>query len=235
MSSFFYTTKHAKRSTHALPSTISQNDVLDVFQNHSAFARVLWPPTPSSSPTPHSAQGQRQTEGCIKISEETGQSHTTTYFRVGPTAGSGPGPGSGTGSSAASCKASISTSSRADVKEAVVKEDIPLGLEVSVIYRVSTRDEILERDNSTNEDSLAETSVSDLYLEVERSVQAPRPLSFLVKMKDGPVLKTRNLLFVLEEMGRNGGDVEGAVERLWMRGMEEHEDEVDIGLKNKAD
>jgi hypothetical protein len=53
-----------------------------------------------------------------------------------------------------------------------------------------------------------------LYLEEERSLTAPKPLSSLMKMKDGPIVKTRNLLFFLEEMSRNGADMASAIASL---------------------
>lgn len=96
----------------------------------------------------------------------------------------------------------------------MVEEDMPLGLEMALVYRVTTSSDLPPDSDTSNGDNLLSVSSPGLYLEVERSVLAPRLLSFLVKAREGPILKTRNLLWVLEEMGRNGKVLGAALDQL---------------------
>jgi hypothetical protein len=86
------------------------------------------------------------------------------------------------------------------------EEEMPLGLKMTIIYKVAdVQDQDREKDTqvSARSTSLAE---SRLYVVQERSVAAPRPLSMLVNMKEGPIEKTRRLVWLLNELGRNGKD-----------------------------
>ncbi|OJJ68640.1 hypothetical protein ASPBRDRAFT_308365 [Aspergillus brasiliensis CBS 101740] len=219
MNSFFYSTKHAKTSYYHIPSTLNLEDVQQVFHNHSTLAGIFWP-QPTNDP-----------ENLI-FENQTGPS--TTEIQIGPTLGSG---------SATKCKASLT--SHHEAREVVVIEEMPLGLRMTLAYRVSDEppqgisaeegDGLLALADSQPSTSLSPSgSRVGLYLEVERSVSAPRPLSMLVKTTEGPIVKTKNLLFVLDELGRNGKDLDAALAAL--TGLEESDDEgEDVLEKYKAD
>ncbi|GKZ23510.1 hypothetical protein AbraIFM66951_007610 [Aspergillus brasiliensis] len=219
MNSFFYSTKHAKTSYYHIPSTLNLEDVQQVFHNHSTLAGIFWP-QPTNDP-----------ENLI-FENQTGPS--TTEIQIGPTLGSG---------SATKCKASLT--SHHEAREVVVIEEMPLGLRMTLVYRVSDEppqgisaeegDGLLALADSQPSTSLSGSgSRVGLYLEVERSVSAPRPLSMLVKTTEGPIVKTKNLLFVLDELGRNGKDLDAALAAL--TGLGESDDEgEDVLEKYKAD
>lgn len=138
----------------------------------------------------------------------------TTHFSVGSASGS-----------ETSYKTSLT--SQFNEKEVILVEDMPLGLKMTVAYRVISGEDIPSE--SPNENDVLEATPNGLYLEVERSVQSPRPLSLLVRVKDGPIQKTRDLLWVLDEMGRNGKNLAAALGALRIR-----DDGTDRG-KDKAD
>ncbi|PYH64418.1 uncharacterized protein BO88DRAFT_429486 [Aspergillus vadensis CBS 113365] len=219
--SVFYSTKHAKTSYYHIPSTLNLEDVQQILRNHSTLAHIFWP------------QLANDPENLL-FENQTGPS--TTEIQIRPASGSGPGP-SGT-----KCKASIT--SHHEAREVVVAEEMPLGLRMTLIYRVSDEppqgisaeegDGLLALADSQPSTSLSDTgSRIGLYLEVERSVMAPRPLSMLVKTTDGPIVKTKNLLFVLDELG-NGKEVDAALDALNELG--ESDDEGDEVLeKYKVD
>jgi hypothetical protein len=86
------------------------------------------------------------------------------------------------------------------------EEEMPLGLKMTIIYKVAdVQDQDREKNTqvSARSTSLAE---SRLYVVQERSVAAPRPLSILVNVKEGPIEKTHRLVWLLTELGRNGKD-----------------------------
>ncbi|GLA57663.1 hypothetical protein AtubIFM55763_002155 [Aspergillus tubingensis] len=221
MNSFFYSTKHAKTSYYHIPSTLNLEDVQQIFHNHSTLAHIFWP------------QLANDPENLL-FENQTGPS--TTEIQIRPASGSGPGP-SGT-----KCKASITSHHAA--REIVVAEEMPLGLRMTLVYRVSDEppqgisaeegDGLLALADSQPSTSLSGTgSRIGLYLQVERSVMAPRPLSMLVKTTDGPIVKTKNLLFVLDELG-NGKDLDAALDAL--NELRDSDDEGDEVLeKYKAD
>jgi hypothetical protein len=114
----------------------------------------------------------------------------------------------------------------------VCKEEMPLGFQITVKYRVvngqatadqneGKADDILDTVQSSsflNNSNMA-TSISmldpfRLYMEEQRFVTALRPISKLLKYKEGPTVKTQNLLRVFEDLGRNTGDIASALNRL---------------------
>ncbi|GFN20356.1 homoserine O-acetyltransferase [Aspergillus tubingensis] len=214
MNSFFYSTKHAKTSYYHIPSTLNLEDVQQIFHNHSTLAHIFWP------------QLVNDPENLL-FENQIGPS--TTEIQIRPASGSGPGP-SGT-----KCKASIT--SHHEAREIVVAEEMPLGLRMTLVYRVSDEppqgisaeegDGLLALADSQPSTSLSGTgSRIGMYLQVERSVIAPRPLSMLVKTTDGPIVKTKNLLFVLDELG-NGKELDAALDALnELRGSDDEGDEV---------
>ncbi|PWY73406.1 hypothetical protein BO83DRAFT_398825 [Aspergillus eucalypticola CBS 122712] len=219
--SVFYSTKYAKTSYYHIPSTLNLEDVQQILHNHSTLAHIFWP------------QLANDPENLL-FENQTGPS--TTEIQIRPASGSGPGP-SGT-----KCKASIT--SHHEAREVVVAEEMPLGLRMTLVYRISDEppqgisaeegDGLLALADSQPSTSLSGTgSRIGLYVQVERSVMAPRPLSMLVKMTDGPIVKTKNLLFVLDELG-NGKELDAALDALNELG--ESDDEGDEVLeKYKAD
>ncbi|PYH54844.1 uncharacterized protein BO96DRAFT_424449 [Aspergillus niger CBS 101883] len=211
MNSFSHSTKHAKTSYYHIPSTVNLDDVQQILHNHSTLANIFWPQTVNDP------------ENLI-FENQTGPS--TTEIQIGPASGSNPGP------SATKCKARMI--SHHEAREVVVEEEMPLGLRMTLVYRVS--DEPPQGISAEEGDGLPaladsqpSTSLSPsgsrigLYLEVERSVMAPRPLSMLVKTTEGPVVKTKNLLFVLDELG-NGRDLDAVLGAL-NDGLGESDDE----------
>lgn len=113
------------------------------------------------------------------------------------------------------------------------EEEMPLGLKMAIYYKVSdVQDQNWEKDSQA---SARPTSPADagLYLVEERSVVAPRPLSMLVKVKEGPIEKTRHLVWLLKELGRNGNNTTEALTGL--RACAEELDGMDGLRKSKAD
>ncbi|GCB24625.1 hypothetical protein AAWM_07510 [Aspergillus awamori] len=218
----FYSTKHAKTSYYHIPSTVNLDDVQQILHNHSTLANIFWPQTVNDP-------------GNLIFENQTGPS--TTEIQIGPASGSNPGP------SATKCKARMI--SHHEAREVVVEEEMPLGLRMTLVYRVSDEppqgisaeegDGLLALADSQPSTSLSPSgSRIGLYLEVERSVMAPRPLSMLVKTTEGPVVKTKNLLFVLDELG-NGRDLDAVLGAL-NDGLGESDDEGEGVLeKYKAD
>ncbi|EHA22331.1 hypothetical protein ASPNIDRAFT_45100 [Aspergillus niger ATCC 1015] len=211
MNSFFYSTKHAKTSYYHIPSTVNLDDVQQILHNHSTLANIFWPQTVNDP-------------GNLIFENQTGPS--TTEIQIGPASGSNPGP------SATKCKARMI--SHHEAREVVVEEEMPLGLRMTLVYRVSDEppqgisaeegDGLLALADSQPSTSLSPSgSRIGLYLEVERSVMAPRPLSMLVKTTEGPIVKTKNLLFVLDELG-NGRDLDAVLGAL-NDGLGESDDE----------
>ncbi|KAF7133827.1 hypothetical protein CNMCM5793_005239 [Aspergillus hiratsukae] len=93
-------------------------------------------------------------------------------------------------SSAGSARATMTTTTDGVFYE----EDMPLGHKMTIYYKVAdVQDQNWEKDSqaSSRPTSSAE---SRLYLVEERSVTAPRPLSMLVKVKEGTIEKTRHLI-----------------------------------------
>lgn len=177
-----YASKDAKKSYYSIPSMLCGQDVLKILLDHSHLASILWP-------APRTGEDQRN-----GISEKKQVAPHITEIRIGPTSGSGPG------------KASIT--SHEEAREVVVQEDMPLGIKMTLVYRLCNRP--VETEAANSDPPLSGLS-SGLYLEEQRSVLAPRPFSFLVKVEDRLILKTRNLLCVLEEFGRNGRDLGAAL------------------------
>lgn len=89
---------------------------------------------------------------------------------------------------------------------------MPLGLELRLVHRVISD----LPSGSDVSDSLLSTP-SSLYLEVERSVTAPKPLSIIVHVTEGLICKTENVIYVLDEMARNGKDLTMALHQLCVR------------------
>ena len=182
-----YSTKHAKKSYHPIPSTLGADDVLQIFQDHGHLAEIFWPPPHVISDEKHTTPNK--TEFCIECARS-----------------------SEPGSSVSKSKTSIV--SRKQEKEVVLEESMPLGIELGIVHRVISD----LPPGSEALDSLQQISTSSsLYLEVERSVTAPKPLSIIVQVTEGLVCKTKNLVWVLDEMGRNGKDLTAALQQLRVR------------------
>ncbi|CAG7936501.1 unnamed protein product [Penicillium nalgiovense] len=123
----------------------------------------------------------------MKVDESTNP--TSTIFNIG---------------SAAKEKATITSAT----DEVVCEEELPFGLRMRMVYRViNTSVGGYGNGVSGSSDRLI-LPESRLCLEEERSVTAPRPLSLLLNLKDGPIPKTLNLLRALNEFARNGKDVD---------------------------
>jgi hypothetical protein len=147
-----------------------------------------------------------------EVVEEKRSSQCTTEFVINASAGS--------------ARATMSTTAEGIFYE----EEMPLGLKMTIIYKVAdVQDQDRQKDTqvSARPTSLAESRV---YLVEERSVAAPRPLSMLVNVKDGPIEKTRRLVWLLNELGRNGKDSAQALAGLRASAADLH----DI-RKSKAD
>ncbi|KAI9367650.1 hypothetical protein BJX61DRAFT_547288 [Aspergillus egyptiacus] len=85
------------------------------------------------------------------------------------------------------------------------EEEMPLGLWMTVKYSI-----VESGAETKNDDADSHHLLPGLYLEVGRSVSVPRPLSPLTSIKDDPITKTQNLLSFLDDLGRNGKDLEAA-------------------------
>ncbi|OQD80297.1 hypothetical protein PENANT_c037G06849 [Penicillium antarcticum] len=127
------------------------------------------------------------------VTEVVGQRHTnptSTLFSIG----------------SAATKGTATITTAAD--ETVYEEELPLGLRMTVAYRViDTSARAHGNGDFEFSDRLISLPESRLCLEEERSVAAPWPLSLLVNLKEGPMPKTLNLVGALNELGRNGKDV----------------------------
>ncbi|RYP27601.1 hypothetical protein DL767_007606 [Monosporascus sp. MG133] len=151
-----------------------------------------------------------------EIPEEKRTGPSTTEFSIG--------------SSAARGRATMTTKADGIVYE----EEMPLGLKMTVVYRVTDCPPgTWSKDSDASSDALLSLSESRLCLEEERSVAAPRPLSMLVNLKDGPIVKTQNLVRVLNEFGRNGKDLVSALASLQVS-TADHSDTDELE-KPKAD
>ncbi|KAF5857186.1 hypothetical protein ETB97_006178 [Aspergillus alliaceus] len=188
MLSFFYSTKAAKKELYPISEALSIQDVLDVLHTHSMLSQVFWPLS--------------VTEGLEK--------KTTTPQRTKFTV------------SSLDTNDKATLTSQADA--VTCTEETILGLRFTVTYRIidsryNPEQKIIHDIFQTESTSSLINSTTlpletRLYLEEERSLTAPKPLSSLMKMKDGPIVKTRNLLFFLEEMSRNGADMASTIASL---------------------
>jgi hypothetical protein len=146
--------------------------------------------------------------------EEKHTSHSTTEFEIN--------------SSAGTARAAMSTSTNGVFYE----EEMPLGLKMAIYYKIV---DVQGQNRAKDTQASARPIPSDESLCVveERSVMAPRPFSMFVKVKEGPIEKSRHLVWLLNELGRNGKNITEALTSLRasaadLGGME--------GLaKNKAD
>ena len=102
----------------------------------------------------------------------------------------------------------------------VCTEDMPLGLLFTVTYWIVDSQDIA-RDDTVRAESTSSLLSSAIpapdclfYLEEERTMLAPKPLSSIMNLKDGLFMKIQNLVRVLEELGQNGKDVMSALASL---------------------
>lgn len=158
--------------------------MLGVLHDHSMLSQVFWPPS------------------LTKVLEEKRTDPSSTELLVGP--------------SNVRTRAKLTT----QTDGVVCTEDMPLGLQFTVTYRIVGRQDIA-RDDTVGAESTSSLLGSAIpapdclfYLEEERTVLAPKPLSSIVSLKDGPVMKTQNLVRVLEELGQNGKDMTSALGSL---------------------
>ncbi|RLL93411.1 hypothetical protein CFD26_100911 [Aspergillus turcosus] len=128
-------------------------------------------------------------------------------------------------SSAGSARVTMSTTTDGLFYE----EEMPLGLKMAIYYKVVN----IQDQNAQASAHPTLSNESHLHLVEERSVVAPRPLSMLVKVKEGPIEKTRHLIWLLNELGRNGKNMAEALAGL--RASAEGLDGVDGQAKPKAD
>lgn len=112
------------------------------------------------------------------------------------------------------------------------QEEMPLGLKMAIYYKVV---DVQDQDQKATQASTRPTSSADagLYLVEERSVAAPRPLSMIVKVKEGPIEKTRHLVWLLNELGWNGKNMAEALAGL--RASAKDLDGMNGQAKPKAD
>lgn len=99
----------------------------------------------------------------------------------------------------------------------VCNEEMPLGFKASIAYVVVSREQGGNREGIEEASTLAphvQAAKQQLFLTEENTVTALKPAMSLLKWKDGPTLKTKNLLRVLESLGRNGMDVLSALADL---------------------
>ncbi|ODM20525.1 hypothetical protein SI65_03578 [Aspergillus cristatus] len=187
MSSFFYSAKTAKKEHYPIPEALNTQHVLGVLHDHSVLVQVLWP---------------RQ------VLEEKRTDSSSTTFTIGP--------------SDSTTKATLTSQGNG----IVCTENMPLGLQFTVTYRIVTSQENSRKENTGKTEpveaestfSLLNSTTSPteprLHLEEERSVLAPKPLSKVLNMSEGPIVKTQNLVMVLEEVARNGMDIASALGSL---------------------
>ncbi|KAJ9358776.1 hypothetical protein C8Q69DRAFT_527250 [Paecilomyces variotii] len=149
-----------------------------------------------------------------EVVEEKHTSHNTTEFEIK--------------SSAGTARATMSTTNNGLFYE----EEMPLGLKMAIYYRIAdVQDQNWEKDTQAS----ARPILSDesLCLVEERSVMAPRPLSMFVKVKEGPIEKSHHLVWLLNELGRNGKNMTEALTGL--RASTADLDGMEGLAKNKAD
>lgn len=98
-------------------------------------------------------------------------------------------------------------------------EEMPLGFVVTVTYTVSRADaDAMTSETDPSLLKLGTLSDSKLYLEEERTMRALKPILGWIRYKDGPIVKTENLARFLEEISRNGNDMDSALESLFSAG-----------------
>lgn len=172
----FYSTKTAKKQHYPIPEALNTRYVLSILHDHSVLAQVFWPT-------------KLLEEKCI-------DSHST--FTIGP--------------SNATTKATLTSQGDG----VICSENMPLSLQCTVTYRLVAPQEISQRETTKETEPVGGESTSSLlkstipliqhrlYLEEERSVLALKPLSKVINMSEGPIVKTQNLTMILEELSRNG-------------------------------
>ncbi|KAF2137422.1 uncharacterized protein K452DRAFT_291664 [Aplosporella prunicola CBS 121167] len=193
MASFFSATKTAKPQSYPLARNVTLRTVLTILHDHALLARIFWPGEPASA---------------LLHDENTSPYHegdTSTSLTIGPPSTS---------------SKVLLTTLRDGAK---CTEELPLGITITVTYTVTTRDGDDAEEKSTNstDDTLtgiAKSGLDRVSLREERTVAAFRPVMPLVKCKDEVTVKTRNLLRVMEAVGK-GEDVEVAVEGLGEGGL----------------
>ena len=104
--------------------------------------------------------------------------------------------------------------------------NMPLGVQFIVLYRIVTSQENSRKENTGKTEPVGAESASSilspttspteprLHLEEKRCVLAPKPLSKVLNMSEGPIVETQNLVMVLEELAQNGMDIASALGSL---------------------
>lgn len=178
----FYSTKTARKEHYPVPEALDTQHVLGVLHDHSTLAQVFWPEV---------------------LREKHTDSHSTAFI-IGP--------------SSAITKATLTSQGDG----VICSEGMPLGLQFTVTYRIvgpqnSQKESTCETEpvEAESTSSLLNSTISPtehrLCLEEERSVLALKPLSKIVNMSEGPIVKTQNLTMVLEELGWNEMDTASAL------------------------
>lgn len=100
----------------------------------------------------------------------------------------------------------------------ICTEELPLGFMATIAYTLSKGNKAGEGDidSESGRFSHSESSPFDsrLYLAEERTAGIPRLMAGFVKFGEGPIVKTRNLMGFLEDLVRNGRDVDAALQSL---------------------
>jgi hypothetical protein len=95
----------------------------------------------------------------------------------------------------------------------ICTEEMPAGLTMTITYTVAGREAAEKQSTHRMPKPNAASAPADskVYLEEERTIRAPKPLSSLMSFSNGPSEKTQNILRFLEELSRNGWDVVSAL------------------------
>lgn len=180
----FYSTKTAKKEHYPIPEALDTQHILGILHDHSVLAQVFWP---------------------TEVLEEKRTDSRSATFTIGP--------------SNATTKATLTSQGDG----VICSEEMPLGLQFTVTYRIVSPQENSQKETTKETEPVEAESTSSLlnstipltehrlYVEEERSVLALKPLSKIINMSEGPIVKTQNLTMVLEELGRNGMDMASAL------------------------
>ncbi|XPS73965.1 hypothetical protein M3J09_006093 [Ascochyta lentis] len=175
--SYFYSSKTSNRKTYPISDGLDSGEVVQILHDHSVLAQIFWP---------HSS---------ATVRAEMNSPPSMSEFVIGQ--------------QGSSYKATLCSQENG----ATCIEELHLGIKVTIVYSVATQDQLSQKEgSSSNKDEAASTSgFSDftvcppdhqLYLVEEKTMTVLKPASFLLGWnEEGIILKTKNLLQVLTNLG----------------------------------
>jgi hypothetical protein len=185
-----YSTKAGNKKIYPLPHALNDEDVTQILHDHSVLSQILWPHS--------SAIVRAEASNIPNLSKFTIGSENTSF------------------------KATLC--SQSDGVTCV--EELPIGFKITITYTTASRDQVaIEQSRYSDETEIASSSSSlhsttlpldhRLHLVEEKSLTGLKPaMLFAHWKKEGTIVKTKNLLQVLENLGKSGNDIMSALAEL---------------------